>query len=353
MTVLVSGATGFLGAAVLRALSTASDEPVVALLRGSDWAGRARTLQRRAGVTVRGIPGDVRRPRWGLSDDDVAQLRGEIRTVVNLAGDVSWSAPWSRLAEINVDGAANAAALAHALGATLVHASSLYAGFDHGREVPEALLEERPGLTKYERTKLRGERAVARFCRAHDVPAMIARIPALSGDYEPVPGVRSGASRVPFSRILQQGIWPVLPYAAGARLDVCPRDLVATTLLALMKEADPEVTVRNIGQGAGAPLVETFAREAFVAALQDTREFPRPVRTSARWLRAVSQQADRWDESSRTSAVIGLRYFASPTVFASRGLGRDVSVRNLVRTLGMPYAPQPPAVGSYYAGWPA
>ena len=348
MTVLVSGATGFLGTALMRGIG----EPVVALLRGADWANRAKTLHRRTGATVRGVPGDVRRPNRGLPASLVAELRDEVDTVINLAGDVSWSAPWSRLVEINVDGAAHAAELSRALGATLLHASSLYAGYDHGDEVYEVLLRERPKLTKYERTKLRAEWAVARICQAHDVPAVIARIPALSGDFDPVPGARSGATKVPFSRIIQTGVWPVLPFASGARLDVCPRDLVATKLLRLLGEAAPDPAIRNVGQGAGAPLVEAFAREAAEATLGDTRLFPRPVRMPARWLRAVSQQADRLNESPKNSAVIGLRYFASKTVFNSSGLDREISIRNLVRTLGMPHRPQPPALGSYYAGWP-
>ncbi|MGH3548693.1 MAG: SDR family oxidoreductase [Pseudonocardiaceae bacterium] len=349
MTVLVSGATGFLGTALLRKI----DQPVVALLRGGDWPNRAKTVQRRTGAQVRGVPGDVRRPNWGLPDDLVAELRGEVNAVINLAGDVSWSAPWSRLVEINVEGATNSAELASTLGATLVHASSLYAGYDHGEEVYEVLLEERPKLTKYERTKLRGEWAVARICRAHGVPAVIARIPALSGDFEPVPGVRSGATKVPFARIIQTGMWPVLPFASGARLDICPRDLVAAKLLSALDEVPRDVVVRNISQGAAAPLVEAFAKEAAAATHGDTRLFPRPVRMPARWLRAVSQQADRLNESPKNSAVIGLRYFASKTVFASSGLGCDVSVRSLVRTLGMPHRPQLPVINSYYAGWPA
>ncbi|WP_020667188.1 SDR family oxidoreductase [Amycolatopsis nigrescens] len=352
MTLLVSGATGFLGTALLRKV----DQPVVALLRGGDWANRAKTLQRRTGAQVRGVPGDVRRPNWGLPDELVAELRDEVDAVINLAGDVSWSAPWSRLVEINVEGATNSAELARKLGATLVHASSLYAGYDHGEEVYEVLLEERPKLTKYERTKLRGEWAVARIARAHGVPTVIARIPALSGDFEEVPGVRSGATKVPFSRIIQTGVWPVLPFASGARLDICPRDLVAAKMLSALAELPdppPDVVVRNIGQGAAAPLVEAFAKEAAAATHGDTRLFPRPVRMPAKWLRAVSQQADRLDESPKNSAVIGLRYFASKTVFSSSGLDTDVSVRSLVRTLGMPHRPQAPVLDSYYAGWPA
>lgn len=349
MTLLFSGASGFFGTAVLRAV----DEPVIALMRGADWELRAQTLARRSGTAVRGLGGDVLEPDWGLSGEQLAGLRDTVRAVVHLAGDVSWSAPWSRLARVNIDGAIRAAELAGALRVPLVHAGSLYAGHDYGDEVGEHLLEEREHLTKYERSKLRGEQAVTRTCERLGVGVVIARIPALSGDLVPPPGVRSGSSRVPFSRILQNGDWPVLPYTANARLDICPRDLVAAALVRLLDQPIESVTVRNLGQGAAAPLVASIAREAAAASLGDTRVFPRPVRMPARWLNRISEHADRLEESSRNSALIGLRYFASRTVYTGVGLGQEVSLRSLVRTLGMPVQVEPPVLDTYYASWPA
>ncbi|NKY97192.1 SDR family oxidoreductase [Nocardiopsis alborubida] len=350
MTVLISGATGFLGAALLRRI----DQPVVALIRGADHEDRARALNRHSLSPVRGVRGDVRRPNWGMDDGTVDELRGTVSAVLNIAGDVGWSAPWARLAETNIDGAANAAALAHRLGARLVHAGSLYVGYDYGAEVGEHLLREREHLTKYERAKLRGEWAVARVARENDLPAFIARIPALSGDLDTPASGSTGARKVPLSRLITSGRWPVLPYSSGARLDVCPRDLVAARVVELLgsEPADtPEVV--NIGQAAAAPMVESFIREASIASRRDPSSFPRPVRVPPAWLKAVSRQADRLHESPDTAAAIGMRYFASGTVYSGSGLGREVSVRSLVRTLGMPLADEPTRLNSYYSGWPA
>jgi nucleoside-diphosphate-sugar epimerase len=257
------------------------------------------------------------------------------------------------LVETNVDGAAHAAELAHVLGAKLVHAGSLYVGYDYGAEVGEYLLEERDHLTKYERTKLRGEWAIARIARRYDIPAFIARIPALSGDLEPPESGDTGARKIPLSRLITSGRWPVLPYSVGARLDVCPRDLVAAKVVELL-DVDPVDTpeIRNLGQSADAPIVESFIREASVASEREPRTFPRPVRAPAAWLKAVSRQADRLGESPNNAAAIGLRYFASRTIYVGAGLGRQVSVRGLVRTLGMPLGAEPVRLNSYYAGWP-
>lgn len=297
--------------------------------------------------------GDVRLPYWGLGAAEVDELRGQVSVVLSVAGDVGWSAPWSRLAATNIDGAAHAAELAHVLDAKLVHAGSLYVGYEYGAEVGEYLLDEREHLTKYERAKLRGEWAVARASRKWDVPTFIARVPALSGDLDTTEAGDSGARKVPLSRLITSGRWPVLPYSAGARLDVCPRDLVAAKIVELLDREPAETPeVRNIGQAAGAPIVEAFIREAACAAEREPRSFPRPVRVPASVLRAVSRQADRLGESPVNAAAIGLRYFASKTVYAGEGLGRDVSVRSLVRTLGMPLQDQPVRLNSYYAGWP-
>lgn len=354
MTVLMSGATGFLGTALLREIGR-RDQQVVALIRGRDHAARAAKLERRTNAAVESRSGDVRLPYWGLTQNEVNELRGRVEVVLNVAGDVGWSAPWARLAETNIDGATHAAELAEALGAKLIHAGSLYVGYDYGDEVGESLLEERPHLTKYERSKLRGEWAVARIARRAELSAYIVRIPALSGDLGPVPGGGdSGARKVPLSRLITSGRWSVLPYCTGARLDVCPRDLVAAKVVEFFdREPWESVTVRNIGQGAGAPIVDAFIREASVGSERDPRTFPRPVRVPARWLKAVSAQADRLEESPTNAAAIGLRYFASRTVFTGEGLGREISIRSLVRTLGMPLVEEPTRLGSYYAGWPA
>jgi len=142
MTVLMSGATGFLGTALLRKIT----EPVIAVIRGRDHASRARLLAKRNAVEIESLQGDIRSPNWGLTQAQVDELRGQVRIVLSVAGDVSWSAPWTRLAETNIEGAAHAAELAYALGAKLIHAGSLYVGYDYGAEVGEMLLDEREHL---------------------------------------------------------------------------------------------------------------------------------------------------------------------------------------------------------------
>ena len=88
MTVLLTGATGFVGTEVLARLLDRGDEDVVALVRGARPATRLRDAMDRAG-----IPDDGRRARVAALSGDVTtpfpSVAG-VRTVVHCAASVSF-----------------------------------------------------------------------------------------------------------------------------------------------------------------------------------------------------------------------------------------------------------------------
>ncbi len=77
----------------------------------------------------------------------------------------------------------------------------------------------------------------------------------------------------------------------------------------------------------------------------------RPVPTPAAPLMAASELADRFGRGRRTTLVIGARYFASPTVYLSSGLGREVSLTTVVRTLVRRPRLDPVALPAFYTRW--
>lgn len=345
MTVLVSGASGYFGRALLRAL----DEPVVALLRRADIADRAARISQRTGVPVEALAGDLHQPRWGLDDRTVDALQGRVRVVVNAAAQASWAAGWHDLMETNVEGARRAVDVAGRLGVPLVHISSLYAAHDCGRHVPEDLVDEASHLTKYERSKNRGEHVVAEAARDAEVPATVVRIGGLSADIEPVRGERPALP--PMLRLLDRDGWGWVPYVPGARIDVAPRDLVARAVADIVADPPPDgVAVRNVGLGHASPSAAALLAEA--ARLGMGNEKPvRPVPVPARPLMAVSELADRFGRGRRTTLLIGARYFASPTVYLSSGLGREISLAALVRTVVRRPRLEPAALPAFYSRW--
>ena len=346
MRPLLSGAGGFLGDALLRRLP----DGAVCLLRGSDHAARAATLARRSGVPVAGVSGDVRAPRWGL-DDGLDALRGEVDSVVHLASETSWSAPWERLQHVNVDGAEEAVHVAARLGVPLIHASSLFSARSDHDVVPEALVPEHPDLSDYERSKCRAEWVVADAARRAGVPVRIARIGGLLGDHVPTPGRRS-VPKVPMVRLLVTSGWPWVPYVRGARLDVAPRDLVAARLLELCDEAPTgAVDVLNVGLGMAAPLVGSLLAEASARTADGPNPVPRPMPAPAWVLRRASAGADRVGLGPGAARTIGLRYLSSSTLYPGRGnLEAVLPIGDLVTAMGFP-PPSTPALPGYYAPW--
>ena len=169
MKIAVTGATGFVGARLVAQLRAAGDD-----VRALVPADEDPSTLRAAGVAV--VPGDVRDPA------DVRTLLRDRELVYHLAGLVPGRS--RRIADyvaVNVDGTANVAGAAAALGVGhLVHCSTVSV---HG--VPRATPadEDAPYAPRnvYGVTKLAGERAVQRSVRDAGLSAVIARPTALYG----------------------------------------------------------------------------------------------------------------------------------------------------------------------------
>jgi dTDP-4-dehydrorhamnose reductase len=138
MRILVTGAGGMLGSDVAEAVTAAGHEPVALPRARLDIADRGAVIAAVAGAVPDAV---VNCAAWTKVDD-------------------AESAEPEALA-INGDGAAHVAAAAAAAGAWMVHVSSDYV-FDGGKREPYLESDETGPLSAYGRTKLAGERAVAR-----------------------------------------------------------------------------------------------------------------------------------------------------------------------------------------------
>ncbi|MGW7130848.1 thioester reductase domain-containing protein [Streptomyces bobili] len=121
--ILLTGATGFLGSHMLLDLLRHSDAHVYCLVRGADeeaattrLAAQLRTYRLpwnaevRRRVTV--LPGDIRRPRLGLSDELWHTLAHELDSVVGVAAAVDFLRGYQSLRASNVLGTLTLAELA-------------------------------------------------------------------------------------------------------------------------------------------------------------------------------------------------------------------------------------------------
>jgi long-chain acyl-CoA synthetase len=243
--VLLTGATGFLGAQVARRLVSQTDQ-VVALVRAPDAQAARRRLARAwwdwpelaAGIAdgrVLAVAGDVRAPRLGLDPADWHGLTRRVSHIVHAAADLRVAAPLAELNRTNVAGVAHlvelASAVHHDHGLTrLTHVSTAYVAGLRPDEVPEDDLTGRYGFANgYERSKYEGERLVRAAASA--LPVTVVRPAMIVGDS------RTGAVRTfntvyaPLRRYLTgRRLVPVRP---GLRVNIVPVDWVADAIVCL------------------------------------------------------------------------------------------------------------------------
>jgi long-chain acyl-CoA synthetase len=256
--VLVTGATGFLGAQVARRLVSQTDHQVVALVRAPNGQAATRRLARAwwdwpelaAGITggrVRAVAGDIRTPRLGLDPADWRALTRRVTHIVHAAADLRVAAPLAELNRTNVAGVAHLLELASAAhrdhGLTrLTHVSTAYVAGLRPDEVPEDDLTGRYGFANgYERSKYEGERLVRAAASA--LPVTVVRPAMIVGD------ARTGAVRTfntvyaPLRRYLL-GRRRLVPVRPGLRVNIVPVDWVADAIVRLT--FDPAADGRTV-----------------------------------------------------------------------------------------------------------
>jgi nucleoside-diphosphate-sugar epimerase len=206
VTVAVTGATGFLGLHLLRALLATHDSLVV-LARGEPATVLARiagffTVAGEPAEFVAGLPdrirvvrADLTQPALGLSTGAYGALADEVDGLWHCAADTTQDADLARLRLVNVGGTRNALALASAgAGRTrFFHVSTAFVagrrryGTVYDDEITDAYGFETP----YERSKYEAEIAVRAWAAEQNRGAVVFRPSVLSTHLPPGPLVPS------------------------------------------------------------------------------------------------------------------------------------------------------------------
>jgi long-chain acyl-CoA synthetase len=245
-SLLLTGATGFVGMEVLARVLERTDRDVIALVRAADdGAAQARVdellttlvaprLRPRSG-RVRALAADLEAPGLGLSPVAREWIAGSISAVVHCAASISFTLPIDEARRINVDGTREVVGLAldaQERGALerFVHVSTAYVAGDRNGLVNEHDGDVGQGFRNtYERTKLEAEEVV----RDSGLPAAIVRPSIIVGDS--VTGWTQAFNVVYWPlQAFARGLFPTVPADPGARVDIVPVDIVADALLELL-----------------------------------------------------------------------------------------------------------------------
>jgi thioester reductase-like protein len=246
-TVLLTGATGFLGMEMLARVLEQTDQDVIALVRADDDnAAQARvdellstlvapSSRPRAG-RVRAVAADLETPGLGLSPIARHRIAGQTSAVVHCAASISFTLPLEEARRINVEGTREVIRLA--LDAQnrgglerFIHVSTAYVAGDRTGLVSEHDGDVGQGFRNtYERTKLEAEEVV----RDSGLPAAIVRPSVIVGDS--ATGWTQAFNVIYWPlQAFARGLFPAVPGDPDACLDIVPVDVVADALLELLR----------------------------------------------------------------------------------------------------------------------
>jgi long-chain acyl-CoA synthetase len=270
---MLTGATGFLGMELLGRVIQQTDRDVVALVRAPDDGVAQDRLdavvamllapgERPRRGRVRALAADLEQPGLGLSPIARDRLTGCVGAVVHCAASISFTLGLEEARRINVDGTRSVLALASEAferGSLdrFVHVSTAYVAGDRSGRISEHEGDVGQGFRNtYERTKLEAEHAV------HDsgLPAAILRPSIVVGDS--VTGWTPAFNVIYWPlQAFARGLFPTVPADPEGHVDIVPVDIVADSLLELLRGPLRSGTF-HVASGDGAPTGAAFATMA-------------------------------------------------------------------------------------------
>ena len=326
--ILLTGATGFVGAYLLRELLNTTDARIHCLVRAADAehggyrlaAGQSRyELGDLPAGRVVAVVGDLGRPLLGLGTDEFDTLAGSLDLIVHAGAYVNFTYPYPQLAPVTVTGTQEIVRLACRYRGVPVHFVStiaVLAGF--GAAGIQAVTEDTPLAFPehlymgYPETKWVAEALLGQAGRA-GLPVGIHRPYEVSGDLRSGAWNLESATCALFKVMVDSGTAPEIDLP----LDFVPVDLLAERIVHIALARDPAPRTYHLANPRPATLRHMAARlRAHGYGLEDL-----PL---ADWVQRVAQFVrdhpdhpfapfvPMWtDRSPRSGLILKEMYFAS------------------------------------------
>ena len=322
-SVLLTGATGFVGMELLARYLERGQRRVVTIVRApSDAAARER-IDRvlgnlfgargdRYASRVDAVAGELTAPRLGLAPGRFEQLACQVDTIVHSAASVSFALPLDEARAINLEGTRNMlefAEQARECGGLerYGHISTAYVAGTHAGRFAECDLDVGQEFrNSYEQSKFEAEQLVR---SRHGLPFTILRPSIVVGDR------RSGwtaAFNVLYwpLRAFARGLFTAVPGVPTAPVDVVSIDYVSDAIYELCESSGGVGETYHLTAGAHASTIQEIANAA-------SRYFDRPLPRvlSPRDFAALQgERADR-ERSALEGSSVYFPYFSVGTVF--------------------------------------
>lgn len=245
-SVLITGATGFLGTQVTRLILEQTKYPIIVLVRGRDLVTVKLRLKRiwydwpnlieEIGGRIRVLHGDLSLSQFGLSDSAYEELIADVRYIIHLAADIRLNEPLDVLRHTNVTGVRNLLDLAFAIhcsyGLTrLSYVSTAYVAGGRKGVVSEDALTDLYGFSNnYELSKYEAESLVR--AAEKELPVSVFRPGMVVGDSKT--GAIKTFNTIYFPlRLYLTGKLRILPVNPSLRINIVPCDYVSEAIVKL------------------------------------------------------------------------------------------------------------------------
>lgn len=247
-TVLLTGATGFLGRELLLRLLQAEVKHIYLLIRG-DAEAREKKFQRaldsiypdgdgqqaaRERITV--LQGDIAVSHMGLSSEDLETVLAKVDHIVHCAANVSFGVGFSDHFAINLGGTRHALDLAEALHQKgrlkkVDYIGTAYVAGAREGFIREDELDKGQGFhNSYEESKFQAEQEILR--RGSHLPITRFRPSVVMGDQKT--GRTSNFMMVYWLvKVYADRWWRVIPGVSGTVVDIVPVDFVTDAIIAI------------------------------------------------------------------------------------------------------------------------
>lgn len=346
-TVLLTGATGFLGAHLLRSLLEHGTEKVICLLRGGRPDRLWETLSwyfgngwtKRKGTRIEILEGDITQPNLGLPDAQYAALQAQVNAVFHAAADVRHYAADDALLVTNLEGTKQVIDFTRRANAALYHISTISVSGSHLQAMPQRTciftendldIGQNWADNFYTRSKFLAEREI---CQAIEqgLCARIFRIGRLVGRASDGVFQRNQASNAFYRAVRGISVLGALPAAmAMMPLELTPVDICAEAIVVLRNAPH---TVSHIIEPNPAPMGETLAK--VILGLQILSEAEFATLLSKRVSDGTSPEVDAvvelWNQFQSDVASIAVSTTLTQSSMAAAGFHwPDTDVRRVL-----------------------
>jgi thioester reductase-like protein len=268
MSVLLTGATGFVGMEILARYLDRTDARIFVAVRAHDEAeadARVRdTLECLFGSRdahpdrVHALRADIEQPGLGLTQGERESLAEHVTHIVHCAASVSFSMPLGESRQVNVEGTRHVLELGQLCQRRgrlerFSYISTAYVAGRHGGEFGEDELDIGQSFRNaYEQSKFEAERLVRAHARG--LPVQIFRPSIVVGEQSTGWTASFNVLYTPLKAFVR-GKLPALPARRSAPVDVVPVDYVADAVFELSREPVDRFRTYNLVAGPQATTV--------------------------------------------------------------------------------------------------